>query len=166
MEKNSKKLWLLTLVQAGFFILSATMTYLGTKETVRTEMIMAMVRRMHMGPVSFHSAFYFNLGQQFFSITISTIYILARKKYRDELLLPIEKNLKYLLIVVLSYFIATYAYFIAFTMTKDTTILLGLDNLSIPITLLFAFLILKEKLSSTKIWGSALIVLGGVIAVL
>ena len=65
-----------------------------------------------------------------------------------------------------SYFIATYAYFMAFTMTKDTTILLGLDNLSIPITLLFAFVILKEQLSSTKILGSALIVLGGVIAVL
>jgi hypothetical protein len=80
MEKNSKKLWLLTLVQAGFFILSATMTYLGTKETVRTEMIMAILRRMHMGPVSFHSAFYFNLGQQFFSVTIATVYILARKK--------------------------------------------------------------------------------------
>jgi drug/metabolite transporter (DMT)-like permease len=165
-KKIPKKLWLLTLVQAGFFILSATMTYLGTKETVRTEMIMAILRRMHMGPVSFHSAFYFNLGQQFFSVTIATVYILARKKYRDELLLPIEKNLKYLLMVVLFYFIATYSYFIAFTMTKDTTILLGLDNLSIPITLLFAFLILKEKLSSTKLWGSALIMLGGVIAVL
>jgi uncharacterized membrane protein len=69
-------------------------------------------------------------------------------------------------IATYSYFIATYSYFIAFTMTKDTTILLGLDNLSIPITLLFAFLILKEKLSSTKLWGSALIMLGGVIAVL
>src|SRR5262249_47750599 len=44
-----------------------------------------------------------------FSVTISTVYILARKKYRDELLLPIEENLKYLLMVVLSYFIATYA---------------------------------------------------------
>ena len=74
--------------------------------------------------------------------------------------------MKYLLMVVLSYFIATYAYFIAFTMTKDTTILLGLNNLSIPITLLFAFLISKEKSSNTKILGSALIVLGEVIAVL
>ena len=127
---------------------------------------MASLRRLHMGPVAFHSAFYFNLGQQFFSVTISTVYILARKKYREELLIPMEKNLKYLLLVVLSYFIATYAYFMAFTMTKDTTILLGLDNLSIPITLLFAFVILKEQLSSTKILGSALIVLGGVIAVL
>ena len=77
-----------------------------------------------------------------------------------------ETNLQYLLMAVLCYFIATYAYFMAFTMTKDTTILLGLDNLSIPITLLFAFLILKEQLSSTKIFGSALIVLGGVIAAL
>ena len=61
MEKDSKKLWLLTLVQAGFFILSATITYLGTKENVRTEMIMASLRHMHMGPISFHSAFYFIL---------------------------------------------------------------------------------------------------------
>ena len=68
--------------------------------------------------------------------------------------------------VVLYYFIATYAYFMAFIMTKYTIILLGLDNLSISITLLSAFLILKEKLSSTKILGSTLIVLGGVIAVL
>jgi len=165
-KKVPKKLWLLTLLQAGFFILSATLTYLGTKETGRTEMIMASLRRMHMGPVAFHSAFYFNLGQQFFSVTISTVYILARKKYREGLLLSMETNLQYLLVAVLCYFIATYAYFMAFTMTKDTTILLGLDNLSIPITLLFAFLILKEQLSSTKMFGSALIVLGGVIAAL
>jgi drug/metabolite transporter (DMT)-like permease len=89
-----------------------------------------------------------------------------RKKYRDDLLAPIVKNSRYLLTAVLAYIIASYAYFIAFTMTKDTTILLGLDNLSIPITLLFAFLILKEELNNTKILGSALIVLGGVIAVL
>ena len=76
------------------------------------------------------------------------------------------KNSRQLLANVLAYIIASYAYFIAFTMTKDTTILLGLDNLSIPITLLFAFVILKEELNSTKIVGAAFIVLGRVIAVL
>jgi drug/metabolite transporter (DMT)-like permease len=165
-KKISKRLWFLTVVQACFFILSAMLTYLGTKKTLRTEMIMQSLRHIHIGPISFHSAFYFNLGQQFFSVTISTAYVLSRKKYREELLAPIIKNSRYLLAAVLAYTIASYAYYIAFMMTKDTTILLGLDNLSIPITLLFAFLILKEKLNSTKILGSALIVLGGVIAVL
>jgi drug/metabolite transporter (DMT)-like permease len=165
-KKIPQKLWLLTMLQACFFILSSMITYLGTKETVRTEMIMYSLRRMHMGPISFHSAFYFNLGQQFFSVIISTAYVLIRTKYRDELLTPIIKNSRYFLEIFLSYIIASYAYFIAFTMTKDTTILLGLDNLSIPITLLFAFWILKEELNGTKILGSALIVLGGVIAVL
>src|SRR5262249_13370946 len=164
--KIPKRLWLLTVVQACFFILSSLITYLGTKKTMRTEMIMYSLRHMHIGPVSFHSAFYFNLGQQFFSVTISTAYVLSRKKYREILFMPIIKTSQSLFIAVLAYIIASYAYYIAFMMTKDTTILLGLDNLSIPITLLFAFLILKEELNNTKILGSALIVLGGVIAVL
>jgi drug/metabolite transporter (DMT)-like permease len=165
-RKIPKKLWLLTMIQAFFFIIAAMITYLGTKETARTEMIMQSLRRLHIGPVSFYSAFYFNLGSQFFGLVICTIYILVRTKYRDELFIPIVKNSRYLFAAVLAYFIATYTYLMAFMMTKDTTILLSLDNLSIPITLLFAFWILKEELNSTKILGSALIVLGGVIAVL
>ena len=79
--------------------------------------------------------------------------------------MPIVKNPKYLTIVVSSYLIAEYLYFIAFMITKDTTILLALDNLSIPIILLFSFLILQEELNRNKVIGSSLIVLGGVIAV-
>jgi len=165
-RKVPKKLWLLTMIQAFFFIIAAMITYLGTKETARTEMIMQSLRRLHIGPVSFYSAFYFNLGSQFFGLVICTIYILVRTKYRDDLFIPVVKNSRYLFAAVLAYFIATYTYLMAFMMTKDTTILLSLDNLSIPITLLFAFWILKEELNSTKILGSALIVLGGVIAVL
>jgi hypothetical protein len=64
---------------------------------------------------------------------------MLRKEYRNGIFTPIEKNSKYLLMVVCAYLIAEYAYFIAFMITTDTTILLALDNLSIPITLLFHF---------------------------
>jgi drug/metabolite transporter (DMT)-like permease len=165
-RKVPKKLWILTTAQALIFTISSMITYLGTKETARTEMVMYSLRRLHMGPVAFHNAFYFNLGQQFFSVIISTVYILLRKEYRTGIFTPIEKNSKYLLMVVCAYLIAEYAYFIAFMITTDTTILLALDNLSIPITLLFSFLILKEGLDRNKVIGSSLIVLGGVIAVL
>src|SRR5215471_16327712 len=165
-RKIPKQLWLLTITQACFFIISATITYLGTKEDIRTETIMYSLRRLHIGPIVFHSSFYFNLGQQCYSLIIVAVYILIRKKYRDRILLLIVKESKFLLIASFAYFISTYAYLSAFMMTKDTTILLGLDNLSIPITLLFAFLILKEELDSNKILGSSLIVLGGVTAAL
>ena len=166
LKKIPKTLWVLTIVQALIFTVSSVITYIGTKETVRTDLVMDYLRRLHIGPVAFHSAFYFNLGQQFFSVIISAIYILSRKKYRGEIFVPIVKNPKYLTIVVSSYLIAEYLYFIAFMITKDTTILLALDNLSIPIILLFSFLILQEELNKNKVIGSSLIVLGGVIAVL
>ena len=79
--------------------------------------------------------------------------------------MPIVKNPKCLTIIVSSYRIAEYLDFIASMITKDTTILLALDNLSIPIILLFSFLILQEELNRNKVIGSSLIVLGGVIAV-
>ena len=165
LKKIPKTLWVLTVAQALIFTVSSVITYTGTKENVRTDLVMDYLRRLHIGPIAFHSAFYFNLGQQFFSVIISAIYILSRKKYRGEILVPIIKNPKYLTIVVLSYLIAEYLYFIAFMITKDTTILLALDNLSIPIILLLSFFILQEDLNRNKIIGSSLIVLGGVIAV-
>lgn len=79
---------------------------------------------------------------------------------------PIIDKPKYLLMAVSIYVIAEFTYFIAFMITTDTTILLALDNLSIPVILLFSFLILKEKLDKDKVIGSSLIVIGGVIAVL
>jgi uncharacterized membrane protein len=68
--------------------------------------------------------------------------------------------------VVLAYIAAEYAYFIAFMITTNMTILLALDNLSIPITLLFSFFLLKERIDQVKILGASLIVLGGLIAAL
>ena len=68
--------------------------------------------------------------------------------------------------MVLAYITAEYAYFIAFMITTNTTILLALDNLSIPITLLFSFFSLKERIDQMKIIGTSLIVLGGLIIAL
>jgi hypothetical protein len=46
---------------------------------MRTDMIMYSLRRMHVGPISFHSAFYFNLGQQFLvSLSPQSMYWLEQ----------------------------------------------------------------------------------------
>jgi uncharacterized membrane protein len=79
---------------------------------------------------------------------------------------PVMENQKYLLLVVCAYLFAEYAYFIEFIIIKDTTILLAVDNLSIPKLYYIHFLILKEELNRNKIIGSSLIVLGGAIAAL
>jgi drug/metabolite transporter (DMT)-like permease len=159
-------LWLLVALQALCFTVSAVVSYLGTKETVRTDTLMDGLKRLHLGPIAFHGAFYFNLGQQVYSIIIFLVYILVRKKYRLEIFSPLATSAKYLSLVVLAYIAAEYAYFSAFTITRNTTILLVLDNLSIPITLLFSYFLLKEQLDQLKIVGSSLIVLGGLIAAL
>lgn len=161
-----KKLVILALIQSLLFVVSSMINYLGTKKTIHTEAIINNLRHLHIGPVAFHSAFYFNIGQQFFSVLIATIYVLVRKKYRRSVMTPIIDKPKYLLMAVLIYVMAEFTYFIAFMITTDTTILLALDNLSIPVILLFSFLILKEELDKDKVIGSSLIVIGGVIAAL
>jgi drug/metabolite transporter (DMT)-like permease len=159
-------LWALVGLQALCFTVSAVVSYLGTKETARTDALMDGMRRLHLGPIAFHGAFYFNLGQQLYSISLFLIYILVQEKYRLEIFSPLTTSAKYLSLVVLAYIAAEYAYFIAFMITTDTTILLVLDNLSIPITLLLSFFLLKEQIGHMKIIGSSLIMLGGLAAAL
>jgi drug/metabolite transporter (DMT)-like permease len=164
MGKIPRSLWMLVILQALCFTISAVISYLGTKETARTEVLMNGLRRLHLGPIAFHGSFYFNIGQQLYSIIIFLLYVSLRKKYRREILMPLTTSPEYLSFVVFAYIAAEYAYFLAFTLTSDTTILLVLDNLSIPITLLLSYFLLKERIDQPKIIGSTLIILGGLIA--
>jgi uncharacterized membrane protein len=125
---------------------------------------MDSLRRFHLGPVAFHGSFYFNLGQQIFSVILSIMYILSRKQYRAGVLGPIKNNYQYVIWVVIFYIAAEYAYFRAFMIEEDTTILLVLDNISIPITLILSFFVLKENIDIKKMMGSAIIVVGGIVA--
>jgi hypothetical protein len=77
-------------------------------------------------------------------VIIFAIYILSRKQYRAALFAPLISSTKYLAWAALAYILAEYTYFIAFTITHETSILLALDNLSIPITLVFSYFFLKE----------------------
>jgi len=159
-------LWILVVGQALCFTLSAVESYAGIKETARTDVIMNSLRRLHLGPIGFHNAFYCNLGQQLFSVIVFTLYIVIGKRYWDEIFGPMITGTKYLALASIMYIAAEYTYFVAFTLTRDTTILLAMDNLSIPVTLIFLSLLLKEQIGGNKIVGASLIVIGGLIAVL
>ena len=161
-----RSLWVLVALQALCFTVSAMVSYAGTKQTAETEMIMTGVRRLHLGPVAFHAAFYFNIGQQLYSILVFLAYLLVRSRYRSKIFSPLTASAPYAGLVALVYIAAEYAYFIAFMITTETTILLALDNLSIPLTLVLSFLLLKEQIDLHKIIGSSLIITGGVIAAL
>jgi hypothetical protein len=120
-------------------------SYLGIKETPHTADIMNGLKRLHLGSIAFHSAFFFNVGQQLFSVIIFAIYIVSRTKYRTTMFAPLLTSSKYLAWAALAYILAEYTYFIAFTITHETSILLALDNLSIPITLVFPTSSSKNK---------------------
>jgi uncharacterized membrane protein len=76
---------------------------------------------------------------------------------------PLIINTKYLTWAALAYILAEYMYFIAFTIIYEMSVLLVLDNLSIPITLIFSYIFLKEQISENKLLGSSLIVIGGLV---
>jgi uncharacterized membrane protein len=157
------KLWALVLGQALCCTTSAVVRYLGIQETAQTDAIMNSLKRLHLGPVAFHSAFFFNVGQQLFSMITFAIYILSRKKYRMAMFSPLIINTKDLTWAALAYILAEYMYFIAFTIIYEMSVLLVLDNLSIPITLIFSYIFLKEQISENKLLGSSLIVIGGLV---
>ena len=52
-------------------------------------MIMDSLKRLDLGPIAFHSAFYFNVGQQLFSVIIFALYVLIREKYRAKIFSPL-----------------------------------------------------------------------------
>ena len=146
------------------FTMSAVVSYLGIQETARTDAIMNSLKRMHVGPIAFHSAFCFNVGQQLFSVIIFAVYILSKRKYRTAMFTPLITSTKYLIWAALAYTLAEYTYFIAFSITHETTILLALDNLSIPIIIIFSYFFLKEQINENKLIGASLIIIGGIIA--
>jgi uncharacterized membrane protein len=141
------RLWALVLGQALCFTTSAVVNYLGIKETAQTDAIVNSLKRLHLGPIAFHSAFFFNIGQQLFSVIIFAIYILSRKQYRAALFAPRISSTTYLAWAALAYILAGYTYFIAFTITHETIILLALDDLSNPLHLFFPTSSLKNKLA-------------------
>jgi uncharacterized membrane protein len=158
------KLWAFVLGEALGFTTSAVVSYLGIKETLHTDDIMNSLKRLHLSPVAFHSVLFFNVGQQLFSVIIFAIYILSRTKSRTTMFAPVLTSSKYLAWAALAYILAEYTYFIAFTITHETSILLALGNLSIPITLVFSYFFLKDQISENKLIGTSLIVIGGLIA--
>jgi uncharacterized membrane protein len=126
-------------------------SYLGIKETPHTDDIMNGLKRLHLSPIAFHSAFLFNIGQKLFSVIIFAIYIVSRKKYPTTMFAPLLTSSKCLAWAALAYILAEYTYFIAFTITHETSILLALDNLPIPITLVFSYFFLKEHISEINL---------------
>ena len=166
LSKVSGPLWVLIFIQVLCHTVSAVVSYLGTKDTAATEYVLHGLRHLHIAPFSFYTAFEFNLGNQPFSLMILAIYLLSKEKYRKNILPCLMSDIKTIIIVTVVYLISMYTYLEAFNMTTKTTILLSLNNLTIPITLVFAYIILKEHISMIKIIGASFIVLGAFVAAL
>jgi hypothetical protein len=139
------KLWGLVLGAAFCFTTSAVVSYIGIKETPHTDDIMNSLKRLHLGPIAFHSAFFFNVGQQLFSVIIFAIYIVSRKQYRTVMFSPLITGTKYLAWAALAYILAEYTYFIAFTITTKPVFCSRWIIYRFPLRLFFPTSSLKNK---------------------
>ena len=85
-----RTLWVLVALQA---VCSPFPLWSVTREpssTAETEMIMNSVKRLHLGPIAFHGAFYFNIGQQLYSVLIFLAYLLSQKPLSHKNLLTTD----------------------------------------------------------------------------
>lgn len=160
------RLWTLVLLQGLLFAVVSIVTYTGTKQTTATGSVLTTLNRLHIGPMAYHGAFFFNLGSQLVSVVVFLVYILARGKHRRELRPSLTTHVGTLAASVIAYFVTQAAYLAAFGLTADTTILLALDNLSTPVILALSWLTLHETLNRRTLLGSGLIVAGGIVTAL
>jgi drug/metabolite transporter (DMT)-like permease len=156
------RLWTLVLLQGLLFAVVSIVTYTGTKQTTATASVLTTLNRLHIGPMAYHGAFFFNLGSQLVSILAFLAYILARRHHRRQLVPALTTHVGTLAAAVIAYFVTQASYLAAFGLTRDTTILLALDNLSTPVILALSWLTLHETLDRRTLLGSGLIVAGGI----
>lgn len=164
--RSRARLWTLVLLQGLLFAVTSLITYTGTKQTTATATVLTTLNRLHIGPMAYHGAFYFNLGQQLVSVVVFLTYILARGRHRRQLRPSLTTHRATLAAAVAAYFVTQQAYLAAFGLTTDTTILLALDNLSTPVVLALSWLTLHETLDRRTLLGSSLIVAGGIVTAL
>jgi uncharacterized membrane protein len=160
------RLWGLTVVLASLTTLTAVASYLGTRKTVETEALAgALEGALHLH-VFFLDPFHFALGAQFFSILAFLGFMLARARDRATLLPAVRQGGMTYVVVALLSLLANLAFQEAFALAPDPTVLLVIDKMSIPLVLALSAVILNERLTSTKVTGSGLIVGGGLLAAL
>jgi drug/metabolite transporter (DMT)-like permease len=83
-------------------------------------------------------------------------------KVRDNL----KINLRSCLLASISLFASFASYFYVFQTISDKSILTALNQLTIPLTLIFSVIILKEKITLPQKIASVIIVSGGILSVL
>jgi drug/metabolite transporter (DMT)-like permease len=159
-------LWRLVTVLASLTTLTALVSYLGTKMTTETTAVASALEGALHVQVFFLDPFHFALGAQFFSMLLFLGVLLARAPDRARLLPGIRHGGKVYVVVALMSLLANLAFQEAFALAPDPTVLLVIDKMSIPLVLFLSVLILEERLTTTKVAGSGLIVGGGILVAL
>ena len=156
-------LWSLVMLLAALTTVTALVSYLGTKTTAQTMAVDdALESALHVN-VFFLDPFHFALGAQFFSVLLFLGFLLAQEQDRAALLPAIRHGGKLYVLVALMSLLANLSFQEAFALAPDPTLLLVIDKMSIPLVLIFAAVILKERTTVPKIVGSGLILVGAML---
>ncbi len=105
---------------------------------------------------------YFQVSS-FFFIVIFFLYILfATKKSCFTILKEFRAQKKAILLASLANFVSQYLYYFTYQ-GNDQALVVAFSKFSVPITLAFAYLTLKEKIQLPELVGVGLIIVGGII---
>lgn len=142
-------------------------TFLCTEKTPVTRDILEWAQGVSYkvdGPsFGFHTPFYYNVGVRFFIALIFIIYIFSFTNDKNKIFSVFYK--KFWNIMIVSFFFTSFiiTYNSAFLLFQDKSILIAISKITVPITLLISYWILKEKITQPKIIGTTLIMIGALL---
>jgi len=143
---------------------ASVITFFLTQDTAINETIMNSL--LHVFPFASYNPFEANLGARFFMIAILYYYLTHTNIFKNEIVRTLKENTFFIIATSIIYLISVYDYQLAYLLTPDKNILAALTKLNIPILMLFASILLKEKITVPKIVGAAIVILGGLIVLI
>lgn len=158
------KLFWGSIIQGLLATTVALITFIITQETKATQLIMHTLKHTYSMPFSFFNPFYLNVGVRFFYVLIFIFYVWHSKQGIKSVFAILKQHGLFITLIGTLNFISSFMYQEAYLYTADKNVLSALTKLTVPTLLILSTVMLHEKLTTPKIIGATLIVIGGLIA--
>ncbi|MFT6765218.1 MAG: putative membrane protein, partial [Alteromonas naphthalenivorans] len=162
-------LYLFGMIESIIVMCTKLTVFIGSQHTQKTVSIHHFIHNTftHFPLMHLHweEPLNFMIGASPFIIVFCILCIIYKENFcLTTITSHIKKDFLTCCYTSASFFTFLCLYFYAFEHTSNKAILMALNQLSIPLTLLFSFIVLKEKILLPQKVATVLIIAGGMIA--
>ena len=164
LKSYDHKLLKLSTIRAFFASTITIITFLCTaryNETTR-HILHTLTKHMHIPFVTI-APLHFNVGLQLANFTFMFLFITYALKEKNLIISTMKKQYDLILPLAGLYTLHAYYYYYAFDLIEDKNYITAISKMYLPITLMLAYWIFKEKPSNEQVVGMTIIVIGSFI---